>query len=60
MLEYLQKKGDLFLNFVLEFLMSDYSSWGFLNISYSTMAKTGEGAKRGQRKHLLKKRTSER
>jgi len=60
MLELFQKKSRLFLNFVLEFLIADYSSWGFLDISFMKKAKTGNGQKGAIKEFFTKKRYSER
>ncbi len=60
MLESFQKRGSVFLNFILEFLIADYSSWRFLDISFMKKVKTGDGPKGVLKNFFAKKRFSER
>jgi hypothetical protein len=59
MLENFQKRGSYFRNFVIDFLIADYSSWSFLNISNFKQGKAGNEPEKVTKKYLYKKRSIE-
>lgn len=60
MLETSPKKGILFRNFILDFLIADYSSWRFLDISYLKKAKAGDEPEKVMKGYLPKRGLSAR